>query len=171
MENPRLIKFVEELRQQCRFGLIAWQGLHTSLNGMDNERVFFYVHALLDHSRRVAGFLWSENEALSETSAALREGLKVPESSDLKHPDLEHFAGANETQFDRWLNSLSHLHFLPMNVMPQGTMAEFQQDAFLRNLDPDLYVFHWYNRSIDLGQLVNALRQIDSLAESWLRRH
>ena len=168
MEQTHLIKGVEELRQQCRFGKLAWQGFRSSLNGMDNEKAFFYVHALLDRARMAARFLWSEGA--SETSASLREALKVKEDSSLNASDLTFFADADEAQFVRWLSGLDHLHYVGMNIMPQGTMSDFRQDAFLRSLDPDVYRFTWYDRTIDLRKIADALRDVESVADSWLKR-
>ena len=57
-----------------------------------------------------------------------------------------------------------------MNVMPQGTTSDFRQDVFLRSLDPDVYRFTWYDRTIDLRKIADALRDAESMADSWLKR-
>ena len=170
MEKQALIKRVEELRQQCRFGKLAWQGLRSSLNGMDNERAFFYIHALLDRARIVSHFLWAEGGQGEEVSANMRAALKVRDGSLLEHSELKTFADATAVQFDRWLGGLDHLHYVGMNIMPQGTMSEFQQDAFLRSFDPELNQFRWYDRSIDMRKIANALRDLESVADSWIKR-
>ena len=170
MEKQHLIKRVEELRQQCRFGKLAWQGLRSSLNGMDNERAFFYIHALLDRARMVSRFLWSDGDQDEEASVTTREALKVCDASLLAHAELKTFADATSVQFDRWLGGLDQFHYVGMNIMPQGTMSEFQQDAFLRSYDPELNQFRWYDRSIDVRKIANALRDLESVADSWLKR-
>lgn len=170
MEQTHLIKVVEELRQQCRFGKLAWQGFRSSLNGMDNERAFFYVHAFLDRARKASRFVWSDAEAGSEAADSVREALKIKEDSPLNASDLKFFADADEAQFVRWLSGLDHLHYVGMNVMAQGTMSDFRQDAFLRSLDPDVYRFTWYDRTIDLRKIADALRDVESVADSWVKR-
>lgn len=168
MDTAQRVKSVEEVRQLCRFGKYAWQGLRSSLNGMDNEKAFFYIHALLDRARQVSHFIWSSE--YSDQSAALRDALKVGDDSVLKMGELAVFADAAEGNFYRWLSNLDHDHFLGMNVMPQGTMSEFRQDAFLRSLDPDLFQFTWYDRTVDIRKVARALHDLESVAESWLKR-
>ena len=170
MDHQQLIKRVEELRQQCRFGKLAWQGLRASLNGMDNEKAFFYIHALLDRARMASRFIWAESEDGAEACEQLRKELKLNDDSALHAPELATFADASEVQFDQWLTGLDHLHYVGMNVMAQGTMAEFRQDAFLRSFDPEIYQFSWYDRMIDVRKIANGLRDVESVAESWLKR-
>ncbi len=170
METEQLPKWIAEVRQQCRFGKMAWQGVRSSLNGMDPEKTFFYVHALLDRTRQVAGLLWSTQAEAADRCSALRSALGVADGHPLQAPELTFFATATDEQFGRWLGTLDHLHYLGMNVMPQGTMADFQQDTFLRSLDPEVLEFSWYDRRIALRPLVMALRELESVAESWLKQ-
>ncbi|MCS1410122.1 MAG: hypothetical protein M2R45_03311 [Verrucomicrobia subdivision 3 bacterium] len=170
MERQRLVKVVEEVRRQCRFGKIAWQGLRSSLNGMDSEKAFFYVHALLDRARLTTRFLWPTSEEGAERAGAVREVLKVDEDSALKASELAVFAEAADVQFDRWLDGLGHFRYIGMNIMPQGTMAEFQRDTFLRSLDPEVFQFAWYDRTIDLRKIARSLHELESMADAWLKR-
>ena len=170
MDLERLKKVVEEVVQQCRFGRLAWQGLRSALNGMDNEKAFFYVHTLLTHAGTVARLLWSEQGSSRDTGNELRQLLKVADDSALAGANLKFLVAADEGHFARWLDSQDHYRYLPMNVMPQGTMSEFQQDVFLRSLDPELYQFSWYDRNIDVLSIAESLRRLESAAENWRKR-
>ena len=170
MEQAQLIKFVEEVHQQCRFGKMAWQGLRSALNGMDNERAFFHIHAFLDRARMVSRFLWTDNESSQNRSRSLREILKVSDSSPLNASGLKTFADSTDADFEKWLFSLGHSRYIGANIMPKGTMSDFAQDAFLRSLDPEMYHFTWYDRGLDLRGIFDALRGIESAAEAWIKR-
>ena len=171
MEPERLIKTIEEVRQQCRFARIAWRGLQNNLNGMDSESVFFYVHALLERSREVARMLFPANDGDAEKGKTLRQALKVADKSVLGTTDLAPFLDKTGERLDRWMDSLGHYSYVPMNIMPKGTMVDFRQDAFLRNLDPDTMEFSWLGQTIDLDNLVKALQAVENAIETWLRRH
>ncbi len=168
MEQQRLAKVIEEVRQQCRFGKIAWQGLRANLNGMDSEKTFFYIHALLDRARQTSRLLWPADAA--EHGADLRQALKINDDSALKAPELAAFAEADAAQFHHWLDGLDHFHFIGMNIMPRGATADFRQDLFLRSLEPEVLQFSWYDRTIDLRKIAGALRAVESAADLWLKR-
>ena len=166
----KIVKIVEEMRQRCRFAKLAWQGLRTVLNRMDNEGAFFYVHGLLDHAGAVGRTLSASEGEARETASRMVELLGIKEANPLLSRELKFFAEADETQFERWLSGLDHYRYLGMNVMPRGATADFIQDTFLRSLDPEVYEFSWYDRSIDLQELMKALQQVESKAEAWLKR-
>ncbi len=171
MEQQRLAKIVEEVRQQCRFGKIAWQSLRAGLNGMDLEKTFFYVHALLDRAHQTAQFLWPAVPSdAAEDSEALRKALKIPEDSALKTSGLAAFAESGAAQFRLWLDGLDHFHFIGMNIMPRGSTSAYRQDVFLRSLDPEVLQFSWRDRTIDLRKIAAGLRAAESAADLWLKR-
>lgn len=170
MEQQRLAKIVEEVRQQCRFGKIAWQSLRAGLSGMDLEKTFFYVHALLERAHQTAQFLWPMGPDDAEDGDALRKALKISEDSALKPAELAAFAESGAAQFRLWLDGLDHFHFIGMNVMPRGSTSAYRQDVFLRSLDPEVFRFSWQGRAVDLRKIAAGLRAIESAAELWLKR-
>ena len=170
MEQQRLAKIVEEVRQQCRFGKIAWQSLRAGLNGMDLEKTFFYVHALLDRAHQTVQFLWPAGTDDAKDGDTLRKALKIPEDSVLKTSGLTSFAESGPAQFRLWLDGLDHFHFIGMNIMPRGSTSEYRQDVFLRSLDPEVFQFSWHDRAIDLRKIAAGLRAIESAADLWLKR-
>lgn len=170
MEQKRLAKIVEEVRQQCRFGKIAWQSLRTSLNGMDLEKTFFFVHALLERAHQTAQFLWPAGPDDAKDGDALRKALKISEDSALKTCDLAAFAESGAAQFRLWLDGLDHFHFIGMNIMPRVSTSEYRQDVFLRSLDPEVFQFSWRDRIIDLRKIAAGLRAIESAADLWVKR-
>ena len=171
MEPERLIKTIEEIRQQCRFARIAWNSLQNKLNGMDSESVFFYVHALLERTHETAQLLFPPSETSAEKGGNLRQALKVTDKSVLGTTDLTPFLDKTSDRLDQWMNSLGHYRYIPMNIMPKGTMVDFRQDAFLRNLDPDTMEFSWLGQTIDLANLNKELQAIENAVEAWLRRN
>jgi hypothetical protein len=58
-----------------------------------------------------------------------------------------------------------------MNIMPQGTISNYKQDAFQRNLDPDTFQFWFRGDACNLRALADELRKLDSAVESWLKTH
>ncbi|MBI2928870.1 MAG: hypothetical protein HYY24_24670 [Verrucomicrobia bacterium] len=171
MEPKVAFKVVEEIRQQCRFAQFAWQNLRTSLQSVDAEKTFFYVHAALDHALAVARLLWPAREASSARGEWLRKELRVPDDSPLRLREVREALERSDESFEDWLASLENTNYVDMNIMPQMAIGAFKQDTFQRSLDPDTQKLVLWGAACDLRSVANALRELDGAASTWLRAH
>jgi hypothetical protein len=162
-------KFVEELRLQSRLAQFAWQNLRTSLQGLDGEKTFFFVQALLDHALFTAGLFWPQRPTSQDRGAWLRQALKVPEDSPLRLRGLREQLERPDEQFEDWLASLDNKNYVDMNIMPQTALGETKPDTFQRSLDPDTYKLVLRGATCDLRQIADALKQLDITAAAWQR--
>lgn len=169
MDPQIAFKFVEELRLQARLAQFAWQNARTSLQGLDGEKTFFYVQALLDHALFTARLLWPRLPAAQDRGAWLRQALKVPEDSPLHLRGLREQLERPDEHFEDWLASLDNKNYVDLNIMPQTALGETKTDTFQRSLDPDTYKLVWRGAVCDLRQIADALKQLDSAAAAWQR--
>lgn len=169
MDNPVRYKLIEEICRQCQFASMAMRQLRSHLVAGDSERVFFHVHAFLNHALVLAQFLWPERESSSARGADLRDQLGVDSGSvlalsawrrPLEHPD---------EQYEDWLLNLPEPNFVPANLMPGGTLAEFKPDSFLRDLDPESFQFQWAGCRCDLRELAAAIQKLEQQGQKWLK--
>ena len=84
MDQRLAFKLFEEVRQQCTFGKYAWQNVRSSLNALDSNKVFFYVHGFLHHSVCVSRFLWPDRKSSKGRGDQMRKELGVKEDSPLR---------------------------------------------------------------------------------------
>lgn len=169
MENRVFYKTVEELRQQCRFGLLAFQNLRGALNEQDPERVFFQVHGFLTHATMISRLLWPARTESQARGDRLRHELNIAADSPLAlrgiRGQIEHFDEA----FEDWVTTLEEANYVDMNLMPLGTTSGFKADKFQRNLDPDTFNLHFRGAPCDLRKVSDQIRGLESAAQRWLR--
>ena len=171
MEQERLVRTIEEVRQRNRFISMAWQGLQSSLNGMDTERAFFHIHAVAGFSRQLEQMLWNREGEGEERARALCRTLEIDEEAPAFLAHVPDMLDGTAGRFERWMDGLGHARFLGMNIMPRGTTADFRQDEFLRSLDPETMVFSWQGSSINLKEVHRVCSTIESATDTWLRRN
>lgn len=162
---------MEELRQQTRLALLAFQNLKGSLNSVDAERVFLFVYAFLNHAQVVARLLWPARAESQERGRRLRAELKVEESSPLALREISSQLDHVDERYEDWLGGLENRNYVDMNVMPAAAIGEFKQDAFQRSLDPDTFRLQLRGAGCDLRLVVDALRKLESTVQYWLRSH
>jgi len=171
MDNPQLFKVMEELRQQCRFALFAFQNVKTSLNGLDPEKVFFYVDAFLTHAVVISRLLWPEREASRGRGDQVRGALEIQEGSALRMQGFRTQLEQTDEKFEDWLTAMEQPNYVEMNLMPMAAISDFKPDAFHRNLDPDTFRLHWRGSVCELKPLVAEIRHAESQVQTWLKTH
>jgi hypothetical protein len=169
MDPQIAFKIVEELRFQSRLAQFAWQNLRTSLQGLDGEKTFFFVQALLDHALFTSRLLWPERPASQDRGDWLRQAVKVPEDSPLRLRGLREQLERPDEQFEDWLVSLGNKNYVDLNIMPQTALGETKPDTFQRSLDPDTYKLILRDVTCDLRQIAEACKQLDGAAAAWQR--
>jgi hypothetical protein len=169
MDPQTAFKLVEELRLQSRLAQFAWLNLRTSLQGLDGEKTFFFVQALLDHAMFTAGLLWPRRPASQDRGAWLRQALRVPDDSPLRLRGIREQLERPDEQFEDWLASLDNKNYVDMNIMPQTALGEVKLDTFQRSLDPDTYKLVLRGATCDLRHVVDVLKQLDVAAVAWQR--
>jgi hypothetical protein len=171
MDNQILYKFMEELRQQCRFAQLAFQQLKASLNTLNPEKAFLFAQAFLGHAGMVSRLLWPERPESKERGECLRKELNVGDDSVLVLREIRRQMENPDERYEDWLNGLTNRNYVDMNVMPVAAIGEFKEDAFQRNLDPDTFKMHLRGGVCDLKSTAEALRKLESSLQYWLRGH
>ena len=135
------------------------------------KRVFFYVHAFLGCVGNLSRLLWPIRAESKARGDQLRADLKVDENSPLRLADFRQQLDQFDERLEDWASALEHRNYVDMNIMPQGTISNYKQDAFHRNLDPDTFQFWWRGDPCNLRALADELRKLDGAVESWLKSH
>lgn len=171
MDNRAFYRMVEEVRQQCRFGLLAFQNLRASLNEHDPERVFVHVHAFLGHAVMVSRLLWPDRAESLARGEQLRQELKVAADSVLRLAGFRNQVDRFDEAYEDWLLSLDNPSYMDMNLMPLGTVQGFKADSFQRSLETELLRLTFRGAVCELRKVNDALRSLETAAQQWLRTH
>lgn len=171
MDNRILYKWMEELRQQTRFAMAAFQSLKSALNSVDTERVFLHVSSILTHAAMVSRILWPTRPESRERGERLRAELQVKEDSPLALKDLHREWERPDERYEDWLGNLENPNYVDMNVMPAAAIGDFKQDAFHRSLDPDTFQLQLRGVTCELRPVTDELRKLESAVQFWLRSH
>ena len=70
-----------------------------------------------------------------------------------------------------WIESLTNLNYVEMNVMPQGTLEDYQPDRFLRNLDPESFLFQFLGTTSKLREITAEIQKVELKCQKWSKTH
>jgi hypothetical protein len=171
MDNKTLYRMVEELRQQCRFALLGFQSIRSTLNTNDPERVFLQVHAFLGHAVSVSRLLWPNRAESGARGERLRQELKAPADSLLRLTGFREQVDRFDEAYEDWLLGLEDRSYMDMNLMPVGTVQGFKADSFQRSLDTETLRLFLRGTPCDLRKVNDEIRGLEAAAQQWLRTH
>ncbi|MEW6305888.1 MAG: hypothetical protein AB1705_20630 [Verrucomicrobiota bacterium] len=171
MDNPLLYRLFDELRLQIRFAQRAQASLPKVIQNNDPEGVFFYIGAFLAHAIDVSRLLWPDNPEARERGERLRAELKVTTPSPLELKELRALLVRSDEKLVEWAAASEHRNFVQINMMPQGTLAGFQQDVFQRSFDPDTFRGSYQGVPFDVRLVWKELQRLDLAAQNWLKTH
>jgi hypothetical protein len=169
MDNKLLYKYVEEVRLQGRFAQFAFQNVRNSLTALDSERVFFYVHAFISHLANISRLFWPLRSQSQARGEKLRSELKIKDQSALRLPTFRRHVDQFDESLEDWVSTLENRNYVDINIMPQGTISNYKQDAFHRNLDPENFELAFRGDSCNLRALLDELQQLEGSIEGWLK--
>lgn len=171
MDNQVFYKLVEETRLQCRFAQFAFQNIRDSVNVMDSEKSFFFVDAFLDHANNIAQLFWPERATSQTRGQRLRNELKIADDSALCLREIRMQLENFDEHVEDWLEALENRNSIDMNLMPQGTIADYKPDKFHRSLDPDTFQFQVRGNVCELRRVADEIARLETAIQLWFKTH
>lgn len=171
MDIKLTFKFVEEIRQQCRFTRVAFRALKDCVQTSDLDRVFLHAQAFVEHACQVSRLLRPVRAESQSRGEFLRRELAAGDDVLQAVRAFRERVGTSDEWFEDWLSSMDELNYVDMNMMPLGTMIGFKEDAFQRNLDPDVLQLRLRGQVCDLPKTAAELGRIETACDRWLRTH
>ena len=101
----------------------------------------------------------------------LREALKLTEDNLLNQSSIRRIVTHFDERLELWMGTADTPHFLNLNVMPKGTVADAREDVFVRSFDSETYRLEILDQTFDLRDLYQTIRQLDKTAETWRKLH
>lgn len=159
--------FLTEIRRECRFGLIAADGLQRALASTSAEATWFYCQSLLDSAGCVSRLLWPSSEKIEGRGLELRTTLAVSDTNPLADRSLRNHFEHFDDRIEAWATSRSAKGFVDSNIMPLRSVSFGMDTAdYLRNLDPETLVLTYRGDTYDLksviAELQNLLKNVDA---------
>lgn len=171
MDNQVFYKLVEETRLQCRFARFAFQNIRSGANSLDAENVFFYVDAFLSHANNISRLLWPERETSKARGDRLRAELNISDDSPLRLREIQEQLDHFDERVEDWLEPMENRNSMDMNLMPQGTMADYTPDKFNRSLDPNTFQYSLRGSSCELRRVLDEISRLETALQMWFRTH
>jgi hypothetical protein len=176
--------FQYQVRDQCRFVLIAAQDLNDALKAGNSpeplswrerqevhDRIWYSLQNLLTAAANIAKALWGEGAKLTEERRPLRESLGVPDDSPLQQTALRNHFEHFDSRLDIWAAESATTpgsSYIDKIIGPPTTVVAVGSGPkeYFRHFDPSTGVASFWGETFDLKALVDTVVELLPRAEA-----
>jgi hypothetical protein len=174
MELMLLRLFQQQTLEQCEYILIAANQLDQRIFARSYDDVFWReLQNFVVSTANVSKLLWGQAGKFAKKRKALRESIKVEDSSPLRPTTMRnHFEHIDERLDKWWAESESH-NYASRIVGPPNTIAGLKEIELFRQYDPSTGSARFWGDAYDLKEIVEEvnriypLLQIESAKPHW----
>lgn len=154
--------FQREVNRQCKFALIAVEGMEPALrtDRPDFDRFWYSVQAFLVAVGNISKLLWPSNPHIPERGRELRELLLVDDESILAprrfRNHFEHF----DERLEDWATSSDRHNVADSNIGPPSMIVGLDPSDFLRNFDTSRFAITFRGDVYEVRPIVEAIRAL-----------
>lgn len=169
--------FQREVQRQCRFAMIANEGMDEALRlseasgineAMTHDEHFWYsLQAFLISVGNISKLLWpsspgkGKQRIIPNRGEKLRESLDVPEDSCLQSRKLRNHFEHFDERLERWANPARLAHSLiDSNLLSSDLFGGENHHSMLRNFDPERRVVTFSEDRYDLQPILDEVEKL-----------
>jgi len=179
MDNYLKRVFINEVNNQCRFAIFAFNNIRISSTNLKLELInnyipFYYIHSFLTHTGNLSKILWPNpnDEKLQSRGEVLRQELNIIEDLYIKNRKFRNHIEHYDERIDRWAESSERRNFADMNIMSSlNVILGIDPKDFFRTFNPEEMIFYFNHDEYHLVQAVKEIEDTYDKSKEWLRRN
>jgi len=174
MEKEILKLFRMEIERQCKFAMIAFDGVKSNLSNMPDKHkdveMFPYYMDMFWYSTQnfliavgdISKILWPPNSKYEKRGEELRKILEIKDNSPI-HPRVfrnyfEHF----DERLEEWaMSSASHM-FIDSNIGPLNMIGNLDSKEYIRHFVPATWTLFFRGDKYELEPIIKAIDELYS---------
>ncbi len=167
MDLMLLRLFQQETLEQCSYILIAADQLNRRISTQSYDDVFWReLQTFVVSTANVSKLLWGQGERFAQQRKALRDSIKVEDSSPLKPTMMRnHFEHIDERLDKWWAESADH-NIANRIVGPLHTIAGLKDIELFRTYDPSTSTVRFWGDAYNLKEIVEEVDRIYPLLQT-----
>ena len=168
MDLMLLRLFQQQTLEQCGYILIAANQLDQRISNGSYDDVFWReLQNFVVSTANVSKLLWGQGGKLAKKREALRDSIKVEESSPLRPPNTmrNHFEHIDE-RLDKWWAESDSQNHADRSIGPPGMIAGLKDIELFRGYDPSTGIARFWGDTYDLKEIVEEVSRIYPLLQT-----
>jgi hypothetical protein len=167
MEPMLLRQFQHQVLEQCRSILIAADQLEHRISARSYDDIFWReLQNFVVSTANVSKLLWGQGGTFAKKRKALRESIRVEDSSPLKATTMRnHFEHIDERLDKWWAESGTH-NYADRLVGPPTMIAGLKQIELFRGYEPSTGIARFWGDTYNLKKIVEEVNRMYPLLQT-----
>ncbi len=167
MDLMLLRLFQQETLGQCSYIIIAANQLDELISAQSYDDVFWReLQNFVVSTANVSKLLWGQQGKFAKQRKALRDSIKVTDSSPLRPTTMRnHFEHIDERLDKWWAESRNH-NIAYRNVGPPSMIAGLEPIELFQTYDPSTRTARFWGDTYDLKEIVEEVERIYPLLQT-----
>ncbi len=170
MNKSLLRQLQREVERQCRFALIAFEGLNSSHAEDAGSRFWFSVQNLLTALGRISRLLWPSQDSDSDRARELRESLGVQPDSPLRSREIIEDFEQFEERLKNWHETSESRRFFDFYTEPLDVLAATKPGDRFRGFDTEHEAILFHGKMYKLQPIAEAVEDLLDEAELQIQK-
>ncbi len=166
MDIFQLRVFQRQALDQCRFLVLAAQGVNFGMQQHDTDLIFFNLQNMLNAGANISKIMWGQKGKKAAERQQLRASVNIADNSPLRDVNMRNNFEHMDERIDRWWSdSVWHNHIDKIVGPPNGIAGAEPTDMF-RTFDPVTKEVVFWGERFDVQKLVSEVQRIIPLLEA-----
>ncbi len=160
MNADRAQIYLEEVKRQRQFALLAVDDMQLALSADNTTRLWFAIQNLLIAVGNISKLLWPSVKGAKSRGESLRAALQIEDDSPLASRQFRNHFEHFDERLDSWGVS-PHTHLvMDSNIGPASASSGGSAMARLRHFDPSTIAVAYDAEVYELRPVIDALQNL-----------
>lgn len=160
MKTFHLRVFQKQLLDQCKFLLMAAEGVNAGLKNKDPREILFNIQNLLNAGANISKMLWGQKGKHAVSRKPLRDSIGVSDASPLREVTMRNHFEHMDERIDRWWAESAHHNFLDKMIAPKNSIHGPAPIDMFRMFDPTTCDVVFWGQDFNVQALVDEVQKI-----------
>lgn len=160
MDTFLLRVFQGQALVQCRYVLIAIEGLDEAMKSNTPDRIWFFVQAILGAGANLSRLFWGSRLERSPQRVRLRESIGIDDRSPLIDVRMRNHFEHIDARIDRWWAGSQNRNYADKIVGPASAVVGMDPIDMFRFFDPSTGNVTFWGDEFNLALIADEVRRI-----------
>jgi len=146
--------FQREIERQCKFVIVATDGIKFGLSNGNSDIVWYSIQNILVAVGNISKIFWPSNQKYLKRGDELRKSLDIEDNSSIQPRNFRNHFEHFDERLEKWATSSKRHNFVDSNIGPSNMIDGVNAEDYLRNFDNTTWTLNFRGDKYELKPII-----------------